>query len=93
MVAGSPVAVQSPARIRLGQTVDAAGRFLDPAELQAAFAALGLRADELSGAYCGSGVTAAHEVLALELAGFRGALYAGSWSDWITDPGRPVQRG
>jgi thiosulfate/3-mercaptopyruvate sulfurtransferase len=43
---------------------------------------------------CGSGVTACHDLLALELAGFPGAkLYAGSWSEWIRDPQRPIARG
>ncbi len=44
-------------------------------------------------AYCGSGVSACHTLLALERAGLHGArLYAGSWSEWCADPGRPVAR-
>jgi thiosulfate/3-mercaptopyruvate sulfurtransferase len=44
--------------------------------------------------YCGSGVSACHNLLAMEIAGLRGAkLYAGSWSDWISDPARPVVTG
>jgi thiosulfate/3-mercaptopyruvate sulfurtransferase len=66
------------------------GRFRPPAELRARYEALGAdRADIVC--YCGSGVTAAHDVLALELAGFPGArLYPGSWSEWASDPDRPI---
>jgi thiosulfate/3-mercaptopyruvate sulfurtransferase len=69
------------------------GRLRPPAELRARFQALGVREGVPLGAYCGSGVVASHLVLALELAGYPAALYAGSWSEWITDPTRPVATG
>jgi thiosulfate/3-mercaptopyruvate sulfurtransferase len=74
--------------------VDAAGRFLSPDELRARYLALlgGLPPDRAV-AYCGSGVSAAHDVLAMEIAGLPGArLYPGSWSEWSSDPARPVER-
>lgn len=70
------------------------GRFREAEELRARFAALGATgAAQPVAAYCGSGVTAAHEVLALELAGISAALYPGSWSEWVSDPARPVAIG
>jgi thiosulfate/3-mercaptopyruvate sulfurtransferase len=67
--------------------------FLPPAELRRRFAALGAAPGAPVGAYCGSGVTAAHEILALEVAGIPASLYVGSWSEWITNPTRPIATG
>jgi thiosulfate/3-mercaptopyruvate sulfurtransferase len=75
------------------ENVGADGRFLAAERLREGFAAAGVTGRTGVGAYCGSGVTAAHQVLALELAGVAAALYPGSWSEWITDPQRPVATG
>jgi thiosulfate/3-mercaptopyruvate sulfurtransferase len=79
------------------RNVDAQGRFLPADELRQRWTAtLGAAAARPGAviAMCGSGVTACHNLLALEIAGLTGArLYAGSWSEWIRDPGRPVARG
>lgn len=66
------------------------GRFLPAAELRASYATVGAVPGADVAVYCGSGVTAAHDVLALEVAGVAAALYPGSWSEWVADPGRPV---
>jgi thiosulfate/3-mercaptopyruvate sulfurtransferase len=105
LVAGHiPGALSAPT----AENVAADGRFRPVADLRARFADLGIKAAADSaanpgtgesgaaqqvGVYCGSGVTAAHELLALTLAGIPAALYVGSWSDWITDPSRPVATG
>lgn len=71
------------------------GRFKSPAQLRAEFdALLGGRHPASVVHQCGSGVTATPNLLAMELAGLgRAALYAGSWSEWCSDPARPVAKG
>jgi thiosulfate/3-mercaptopyruvate sulfurtransferase len=84
-----PGAVSAPT----SDNVDSDGRFLPPAELRRRFEALGISDNAQVGVYCGSGVTAAHQVAALELAGFRAALYPGSFSEWSSNPLLPVVTG
>jgi thiosulfate/3-mercaptopyruvate sulfurtransferase len=74
-----PGALSAPWAENLGPD----GRFKTPEQLRERFAALGVDADQGAVAYCGSGVNATHDLLAMELAGIKnGRLYAGSWSDW-----------
>ena len=75
------------------QNLHADGGFAPAHALAAAFAEIGATPEAHVGVYCGSGVTACHQLLALEIAGITGAaLYPGSWSDWVSDPSRPVAR-
>lgn len=71
------------------------GRFKPPQQLRAEFERLlAGRMPAQIVTYCGSGVTSCHHLLAMEHAGLPGArLYAGSWSEWIADPSRPVAKG
>lgn len=74
--------------------LQADGRFQSPAELRQGFlAVIGDRAPEHVVHMCGSGVTACHNLLAMEYAGLTGSrLYAPSWSGWVSDPSRPIAK-
>ncbi|MFC3299740.1 sulfurtransferase [Arthrobacter agilis] len=83
-----PGAVSAPTSENLGED----GRFRSADELRRRFRELG--ADRGSvGVYCGSGITAAHEIAALEIAGIEASLFPGSWSQWSTTDGLPVATG
>jgi thiosulfate/3-mercaptopyruvate sulfurtransferase len=77
------------------QNLDDRGTFRSADDLREHLsAALGSTPADRVVCYCGSGVTACHNLLAMEVAGMRGArLYAGSWSEWSSDPSRPIERG
>ena len=92
-----PVAGHIPgARNRFNSdNLSPAGVFKQPEELKKDYlAVLGGRSPAEVVNYCGSGVSAAHNALAMEVAGLTGSrLYAGSWSEWIADPKRPQEKG
>lgn len=90
-----PVAGHIPGAVSAPTTenVGADGCFLPAEELRARFKGLGVTEAARVGVYCGSGVSAAHEVLALAVAGIPAELYVGSWSQWSSDPDRPVAVG
>jgi thiosulfate/3-mercaptopyruvate sulfurtransferase len=92
-----PVAGRIPGAVNVPTSTNLAadGRFRDPDQLRALYEAAGVPTDGSArvAVYCGSGVTAIHDLLALELLGVHAALYPGSWSGWITEPGRPVETG
>lgn len=92
-----PVAGHVPGAVNLpfAGNLDDQKRFKDPEALRQRFeAALGDAANDQVVHMCGSGVTACHNLLAMEVAGLVDSkLYAGSWSEWITDPARPIATG
>ncbi len=92
-----PVAGHIPGAKNLpcSSNLTAEGRFVPADELRARFdAVFGDRDTTEVVSYCGSGVTACHNLLAMEVAGIRGArLYPGSWSEWCADKSRPVETG
>lgn len=72
--------------------LDEDGRFLSADKLRDRFSALGADGKQI-GVYCGGGVTATHEILALATIGVEAALFPGSWSAWSSDPSRPIRTG
>ncbi|WP_406491343.1 sulfurtransferase [Streptomyces sp. NBC_01604] len=84
-----PGAVSAPT----GENLAADGTFLPPEALRERFREKGAAGASRIGVYCGSGVTAAHQIAALELAGFEAVLFPGSWSAWSADPARPTAKG
>ncbi|MEV0372320.1 sulfurtransferase [Streptomyces sp. NPDC050636] len=85
-----PGAVSAPTTENVA---DGGTTFRTASELAERFASLGATADAEVGVYCGSGVSAAQQVLALAVAGIPAALYVGSWSEWSGEPSRPIATG
>ena len=92
-----PVAGHIPGALNRpnGENLQADGRFKSAEQLRAEFASLLDGRDPASIVHqCGSGITACHNLLSMEIAGLAGSrLYPGSWSEWCSDPSRPVAKG
>ncbi len=88
-----PGAVNVPFAKNLVQGQGRPPRFRMPDDTLALYEGAGVRVGREVGVYCGSGVTATHTVFALSRIGVTAALYAGSWSEWVSDPSRPVATG
>lgn len=93
-----PVAGHIPGAISIPalKNVDESGHFLPSDDLELRFTARGIQPDKRTAIYCGSGIQACHMALAMEVAEvgvYDPAIYIGSWSDWITDPERPIASG
>jgi thiosulfate/3-mercaptopyruvate sulfurtransferase len=84
-----PGAVSAPT----GENLAADGTFRPAGALRERFGEKGAGGATRIGVYCGSGVTAAHQIAALEIAGFEAVLFPGSWSAWSADPARPAATG
>lgn len=76
-----------------GRNLDEERTFVSRERLREHYGALGVTGESDVTVYCGSGVTACHDLLALELIGVRASLYPGSWSAWSADPARPISTG
>ncbi len=90
-----PVAGHVPGSVNLpmAELLTEEGRFRLPAQVRAVASAHGVHRDTPVGTTCGSGVTAAQMALALHEAGITAVPYVGSWSEWVSDPSRPVATG
>lgn len=90
-----PVAGHIPGAVNVAtsRNVNADGTFRSVEELREIYAAVGAISGADVGVYCGSGITAVHDIIALELVGVQARLYPGSWSEWAADPSRRVATG